>query len=36
MTAIAFPATVSGSKAAAFATPGIVFYLDRQPPRTTP
>lgn len=35
MTAIAFPATVSGSKAAVFGTPGIVFFLDRQPARTT-
>ena len=35
MTAIAFPASVSGSKAASFAAPGIVFFLDRQPARTT-
>jgi hypothetical protein len=35
MTAIAFPASVAGSKAVVFATPGIVFYLDRLPARTT-
>ena len=35
MTAIAFAASVSGSKAASFAAPGIVFFLDRQPARTT-
>jgi hypothetical protein len=36
MTAIAFPAAVAGSKAATAATPSIVFFLDRQPARTTP
>ncbi|MFM8780477.1 MAG: hypothetical protein ACKOFO_03170, partial [Gemmatimonadota bacterium] len=36
MTAIAFPAAVAGSKAAAAAAPSIVFFLDRQPARTTP
>ncbi len=35
LTAIAFPASVAGSPAASFATPGIVWYSDRQPPRTT-
>ncbi len=36
MTAIAFPATVAGSRAASFTTPGVVFFSDKQPPRTTP
>lgn len=36
LTAIAFPASVAGSPAAVFATPGIVWFSDRQPPRTTP
>lgn len=35
LTAIAFPASVAGSPAASFATPGIVWFSDRQPPRTT-
>jgi hypothetical protein len=35
LTAVAFPASVAGSPAASFATPGIVWYSDRQPPRTT-
>jgi len=34
-TAFIFDASVVGSKAAQFATPGIVFYPDVQPPRTT-
>ena len=33
LTAIAFPASVSGSKAAAAAAPSVVYYLDKQPPR---
>ena len=35
MTAVAFPAAVAGSPAATASntTPGVVFYLDRQPPR---
>lgn len=37
MTAIAFPASVAGSPAASFTTPGVVYFLDKQPPRfTTP
>lgn len=37
MTAVAFPATVTGSRAASFTTPGLVYFLDKQPPRyTTP
>jgi hypothetical protein len=36
MTAIAFPASVTGSRAAAAAAPSILFFLDRQPARTTP
>jgi hypothetical protein len=36
MTAIAFPAAVAGSRAAAAAAPSILFFLDRQPARTTP
>jgi len=35
LTAIAFPASVVGSPAAAAAAPSIVWYSDRQPPRTT-
>ena len=33
--AFIFDASAAGSKGAAFATPGIVFYPDMQPPRTT-
>lgn len=34
MTAIAFPASSTGSKGTAvFTTPGVVYYLDKQPPR---
>jgi hypothetical protein len=37
MTAIAFPASVAGSRAASFTTPALVYFLDKQPPRyTTP
>jgi len=36
MTAIAFPASVTGSKAATAATPSILYFLDRHPARTTP
>lgn len=31
MTAILFPASVAGSKAASFTTPGVVFLIDKQP-----
>jgi hypothetical protein len=34
-TAIIFDATPANSKAASFATPGVVFFPDMQPPRTT-
>ncbi len=34
-TAVIFDASVVGSKAAQFATPGVVYYPDMQPPRTT-
>jgi hypothetical protein len=36
MTAIAFPASVAGSKAVASASPTVVYFLDKQPPRYTP
>lgn len=37
ITAIAFPASVTGSRAASFTTPAVVYFLDKQPPRyTTP
>jgi len=36
ITAIAFPASPANSAGARFAAPGIVYYLDKQPPRTTP
>ncbi len=35
LTAISFPASVAGSPAASFATAGVVWFSDRQPPRTT-
>jgi hypothetical protein len=35
ITAIAFPAAVSGSLAAASASPSVVYVVDKQPPRTT-
>lgn len=35
MTAMVFPASVAGSKAAASTTPSVVFVVDKQPPRTT-
>ena len=35
LTAIAFPASVVGSPAAAAAAPSVVWFSDRQPPRTT-
>ena len=35
LTAFIFDASVAGSKAAQFATPGVVYFPDRQPPRTT-
>lgn len=36
LTAIAFPASVAGSPAAASANPSVLFFVDRHPPRTTP
>jgi hypothetical protein len=36
LTAIAFGPSVTGSPAAASATPSIIWFQDRQPPRTTP
>ncbi len=36
LTAIAFPASVAGSRAVTFAAPGVVYFPDKQPPRTTP
>jgi hypothetical protein len=36
ITAIAFPASPANSAGARFAAPGIVYYIDRHPPRTTP
>jgi hypothetical protein len=35
LTAFIFDASVVGSKAAQFATPGVVYFPDMQPPRTT-
>ncbi|MBI2407629.1 MAG: DUF4397 domain-containing protein [Gemmatimonadetes bacterium] len=35
MTAMVFPASVSGSKAASSTTPTVVYVVDKQPPRTT-
>jgi hypothetical protein len=34
-TAMVFPASVTGSKAAASAAPSVVYVVDKQPPRTT-
>lgn len=36
ISAIAFPASVTGSRAAASAAPTVLYFIDRQPPRTTP
>jgi hypothetical protein len=36
ITAVAFPASVAGSQAAASANPSVLFFIDRHPPRTTP
>jgi len=36
ITAIAFPATPANSAGTRFTTPGLVYYVDKQPPRTTP
>ncbi len=36
ITAIAFPASVPGSRAAAAAAPSIGYFIDKQPPRTRP
>jgi hypothetical protein len=36
ITAVAFPASVSGSPAASSANPTVLFFVDRQPPRTAP
>ena len=35
ITAMVFPASVTGSKAAASASPSVVYLVDKQPPRTT-
>lgn len=36
ITAVAFPASVADSPAAAAANPSVLFFVDRQPPRTAP
>ncbi len=36
LTAIAFPASVAGSRAASFTTPGVAYFLDKAPPATAP
>jgi len=36
ITAVAFPASVAGSPAAASANPTVLFFVDRHPPRTAP
>jgi hypothetical protein len=36
ITAVAFPASVAGSPAAASANPTVLFFIDRHPPRTAP
>lgn len=36
ITAIAFPASPANSAGARFAAPGIVYFIDKHPPRTTP
>lgn len=36
ISAIAFPASPANSAGARFAAPGIVYFIDRHPPRTTP
>lgn len=36
ITAIAFPATPANSAGTRFTTPGVVYFIDKQPPRTTP
>jgi Domain of unknown function (DUF4397) len=36
ITAIAFPATPANSAGTRFTTPGVVYFVDKQPPRTTP
>ena len=36
ITAIAFPATPTNSAGARFTTPGVAYFVDKQPPRTTP
>lgn len=36
LTAIAFPASVTGSRAASFTTPGVAYFLDKAPPATAP
>ncbi len=36
ITAVAFPRSVAGSPAANSANPSVLFFIDRQPPRTTP
>jgi len=36
ITAVAFPSSVAGSPAATSANPTVLFFIDRQPPRTAP
>ena len=36
ITAIAFPASPTNSAGARFTTPGVTYFVDKQPPRTTP
>lgn len=36
ITAVAFPSSVAGSPAATSANPTVLFFVDRQPPRTAP
>lgn len=36
ITGIAFPASAANSAGTKFAAPGVVFYVDKQPPRTVP
>lgn len=36
ISAVAFPASAANSAGARFAAPGIVYFIDRHPPRTTP
>ena len=36
ITALAFPATPANSAGTRFTTPGVVYFIDKHPPRTTP